>query len=275
MQQMKILIADADIESRQQLTEIISRARPDIRLRFAETGRQLFKLLQEETFDMLFLDMVLPYTDVAKLKEVIALMHAQNGTRLVLVSESLRKNWTMIALHLQAYEVLMKPYRDHAVTQLLETYQQIRRTRQALIVDPSVRTRGILRNVLERSQFRLQAIDAETGRRAIRHTRQQQFEVAFISRALSDMPALEAACQILSRSDEKISVVLMDREVDEAHRAFEVFGIKDVMIQPFDAIDVNVTLHGALGLWRPYLVNALAVERENKRESAASGKRAA
>ena len=76
MQQMKILIADADIESRQQLTEIISNERPDIRLRFAETGRQLFKILQEETFDMLFLDMVLPYTDVAKLRSVIALMHA-------------------------------------------------------------------------------------------------------------------------------------------------------------------------------------------------------
>ena len=275
MQNMKILIADADIESRQQLTEIISSVRPDIRLRFAETGRQLFKVLQEETFDMLFLDMVLPYTDVAKLRSVIALMHAQNGTRLVLVSEGLRKNWTMIALQLQAYEVLMKPYRDHAVTQLLETFQQIRRTRQALIVDPSVRTRGILRNVLDRSQFRLRPIDAETGRRAIRHTRQQDFEVAFVSHALSDMPALEAACQLLSRSEDRISVVLMDRQVDETHRAFEVFGIKDVMIQPFDAIDVNRTLHGALGLWRPYLVNALAAEREIKREETAQASRAA
>lgn len=275
MKQMKILIADADIDSRQQLIEIISGARPDAIVRFADTGRTLFKLLQEETFDMLFLDMVLPYTDVSKLKDVIALMHAQNGTRLVLVSEGLRKNWTMIALHLQAYEVLMKPYRDHAVTQLLETYQQIRRTRQALIVDPSERTRGILRNVLQRSQFRLQPIDAETGRRAIRHTRQQEFEVAFISHALADMPALEAACQLLSRTSDRISVVLMDREVDEAHRAFEVFGIKDVMIQPFDTIDVNVTLHGALGLWRPYLVNALAAERETKRENAARGNRAA
>ena len=60
MQQMKILIADADIESRQQLAGIISGARPDVRLRFADTGRALFKVLQEETFDMLFLDMVLP-----------------------------------------------------------------------------------------------------------------------------------------------------------------------------------------------------------------------
>ncbi len=54
-----------------------------------------------------------------------------------------------------------------------------------------------------------------------------------------------------------------------------MFGIKDVMIQPFDTIDVNVTLHGALGLWRPYLVNALAAERETRRENAARGNRAA
>ena len=93
--------------------------------------------------------------------------------------------------------------------------------------------------------------------------------MAFVSHALSDMPALEAACQLLSRTEDRISVVLMDREVDETHRAFEVFGIKDVMIQPFDAIDVNRTLHGALGLWRPYLVNALAAERDIKREEAA------
>jgi DNA-binding NtrC family response regulator len=275
MQHLKILIADADIEARDQLAAIISAARPDARLRFAETGRDLFRILQEETFDMLFLDMVLPYTDVAKLKDVIALMHARNGTRLVLVSETLRKNWTMIALALQAYEVLMKPYRPHAVTQLLRTYQQVRRTRQALIVDPSVRTRGILRNVLERSQFRLQPIDADSGRRAIRHTRQQDFEIAFVSRALFDMPALEAACQLLSRSGDRISVVLMDRAVDEAHRAFELFGIKDVMIQPFDTIDVNRTLHGALGLWRPYLVNALAAERARQREQAAPAARRA
>lgn len=267
MQQMKILIADADVKSRQQLTKMISSARPDALVRFVDTGRTLFKTLQEETFDMLFLDMVLPSTDVSKLKQVIALMQAEKGTRLVLVSEGLRKNWTMIALHLQANEVLMKPYRDHTVTKFFETDLQIRRTRQALIVHPSVRTRGILRNLLERSEFHLQVTEAETGRRAIRHALQQEFEVAFISHALADMPALEAACQLLSQTSDKISVVLMDREVDKTQRAFEVFGIKDVMIEPFDATDVNVTLHRSLDLWRPYLVNALADEKKSNRES--------
>ena len=44
MQQMKILIADADLKSWHQLTDMISNARSDARVRFAETGRQLLKL---------------------------------------------------------------------------------------------------------------------------------------------------------------------------------------------------------------------------------------
>ena len=225
-------------------------------------------------FDIIFIDMVLPLTDAIKLKEVIAVMHALNGTHLVLVSDGLGENWITIALQLWACEVLIKPYRDHTVTRFLETNQQIRKTRQALIVDPFVRTRGLLRDVLGRSQFRLEAIDAESGRRAIRHTRQQDFEIAFVSHALSDMPTLEAACQLLSQTSDRISVVLMDRELNQAHRALHVFGIKDVMILPFDTIDVNVTLHDALGLWRPYLVNALAAERRAKRENAQKANRA-
>lgn len=274
MQQMKILIADADVDACQQLTEIISGMLPDCQLRFANMGRQLFMLLQEQIFDIIFIDMVLPHTDAAKLQEVIEVMHARHGTRLVLVSEGLGKNWMTIALHLQACEVLIKPYRDHTVTRLLETDQQSRKTRKALIVDPFVRTRGLLRDVLGRSKFRLEAIDAESGRRAIRHTRQQDFEIAFVSHALSDMPALEAACQLLSQTSDRISVVLMDRKLNEAHRSFHVFGIKDVMILPIDTIDVNVTLHDALGLWRPYLINALAAEKRAKRENAEKANRA-
>ena len=113
MQQMKILIADADVDACQQLTEIISGMLPDFQLHLANTGRQLFMLLKEQIFDLIFIDMVLSLTDTAKLKEVIEVAHALYGTRLVLVSEGLGKNWMAIALHLQACEVLIKPYRDH------------------------------------------------------------------------------------------------------------------------------------------------------------------
>lgn len=272
---LKVLIADADIEAREQLCETIATIDRDARIQTADTGRELFRHIQESTFDILFLDMILPYTDVAKLREVLALMSARGGTRLVLVSERLRPNWTAIARHLHAYEVLTKPYRSHAIVKLIDTFREIRRPRQTLIVDPSARARDILRGALRESQFRVDPVEAESGKRAIRHARQQDFEIAFVSNALTDMPALEAACQLLSRSDERISVVLMDRAFEETHRALEIFGVKDVIVQPFDSVDVTRSLHGALGLWRPYLVNALAAERDMRRKEAVATKTAA
>lgn len=267
---LKVLIADADVTARLQLSEIIATFGSDAEIYAAETGRDLFRLIQEQTFDVLFLDMILPYTDVAKLKTALALMSSRGGTRLVLVSDRLRTNWTSIALHLHAYEVLTKPYRKHAVAKLLDAFDAIRRPRQTLIVDPSERTRGILRSALQNSQFRLDPVDADTGRRALKQVRRQDFEIAFVSNGLTDMPALEAACQLLNRTGERISVVLMNRATDETHRALEIFGVKDVILQPFDAVDVNRSLHGALGLWRPYLINAIAAEREVRRGKAAA-----
>lgn len=266
---LKVLVADADLEARMKLGDIIAARNSDARIYAAETGRELFRLIQQETFDILFLDMILPETDVAKLREVLALMSARGGTRLVLVSERLRPNWTAIAVHLQAYEVLTKPYREHAVEKLLEAFRQIRRPRSTLIVDPSEKTRGLLKSALGASQFAVEPFDADTGRKAIRQARRQDFEIAFVSHALADMPALEAACQLLARTDDRISVVLMDRASDETRRALEIFGVKEVILQPFDAVDVNRSLHGALGLWRPYLINALATEREHRRRKSA------
>lgn len=262
---LKILIADADLEAQEQLSEIVTTFGRNIRITTAETGRELFKLIQEETFDVLFLDMILPYTDVAKLKDVLAFMSARGGTRLVLVSEWLRPNWTSVATHLHAYEVLTKPYRKHAVAKLLGAFSEIRRPRRTLIVDPSERTREILRNALRRSQFRVNPVEADTGRGAVSQVRRQEFEIAFVSNGLTDMPALEAACQMFSGTKERISVVLMNRASDETHRALEIFGVRDIIVQPFDAIDVNRSLHGALGLWRPYLINALDAERKARR----------
>ena len=138
-----------------------------------------------------------------------------------------------------------------------------------------MRTRGILRNVLDRSQSGCSRSMRDGAPGDPAHT-PADFEVAFVSHALTDMPALEAACQLLSRTEDRISVVLMDREVDETHRAFEVFGIKDVMIQPFDAIDVNRTLHGGSAFGDPISSMPLAgPKRDIKREEAAQVRRAA
>ena len=63
----------------------LSGARPDVRLRFADTGRALSRSCRKKLSTCSSSTWCCLIPNVAKLKSVISLMHAQNGTRLVLV----------------------------------------------------------------------------------------------------------------------------------------------------------------------------------------------
>jgi DNA-binding NtrC family response regulator len=258
---LSILVADADRDSRSQLVELIASLHPGTQIRVAETGPELFEALQENKFDLLFLDMVLPYTDVVRLRRIIKYMHSSAGTKLVLITEKLRADWTSIALCLDAYEVLVKPYKSTAVMKMMGTHADMRKMRDALIVDASAKVRSLLRSVFDDSQFRMTTVDSETGRRAVRHGRTRKFDIAFIGSSLTDMPALEVGCQLLNLSEDKTAIVLMEREITHAASSLAMLGVKDVIQLPFDVVEINRSLYGALGLWRPYLMNALIAQR--------------
>lgn len=260
-EKLSILVADADRESRSQLVELIASLYPGTQVRVAETGRELFDALQAHQFDMLFLDMILPCTDVVRLRRIIKYMHSSAGTKLVLITEKLRSDWTSIALCLDAYEVLVKPYKATAVMKMMGTHADMRAMRDALIVDASPKVRSLLRTVFDDSQFRMTSVDSETGRRAVRHGRTRKFDLAFIGSTLPDMPALEVGCQLLNQSNDKTAIVLMEREITHATSALAMLGVKDIVQLPFDVVEINRSLYGALGLWRPYLMNALIAER--------------
>lgn len=257
-----VLIADAEDAARDALTALVLAARPDAIVRHADNGRELFAAIQEERFSLIFLDMILPFTDVGKLQRVLALLQAQRTTKLVLVSERLMPGWTKVARHLSAYDVLVKPYRSDVVRPLIDACAASLALRSVLIVDPSDRARRIVRRMLDGSQFAMQATEAESGRHAIRESREQDIDLAFVDFSLSDMPALEAACQLIARSGERTTVVMMDSAVERAHDALGVFGISGVILKPFDLLDLDFCLHRSLGLWRPYLTNAVARARE-------------
>lgn len=267
-EKLSILVADADMEARSQLVELIVSLYPGTQVHVAETGRELFDALQAGEFDLLFLDMILPHTDVVRLRHIIKHMHSSAGTKLVLITEKLRKDWTSIALCLDAYEVLVKPYKTMAVKKMLGTHATMREMRNALIVDASAKVRSLLRSVIDDSQFRMKSVDSETGRRAVRHGRTQEFDVAFIGASLPDMPALEVGCQLLNLSGDKTAIVLMEREIAHATSSLAMLGVKDVVQLPFDVVEINRSLYKALGLWRPYLMNALISERALRRVAA-------
>lgn len=253
---LRILIADAEASARETVAEAIGEVDPTARVDVARNGRELFALLQQRPYDVLVLDMVFPNVDGAKLVEVLALVRARKATRLILLADALRPAWTRVALRLHAYDVLLKPLRPQSVVRTVQSCLAALRPRSLLLVDPSDQARRVVQRIVRESQFSAETTEAGTGRQAIRHTRRHAFDLALVDFRLGDMPALEVACQIMARTREETSVVMMD-DGEATPRGLGVFGIRSVLAKPFAPAALDDALHRALGLWRPYLSIAL------------------
>jgi FixJ family two-component response regulator len=69
--------------------------------------------------------------------------------------------------------------------------------------------------------------------------------------------------------NEDLAVVLMSGQKNSTLSSMaEKFGIGYYLHKPFFNLDLNVVLHNALKLRRPYLLNALMRAQEQKREEA-------
>lgn len=253
---IRILVADADASARDTLVRAASAADALAGIDVARTGRELFALLQRHTYDVLVLDTLLPDIEATKLLEVLTVVRRRKATRLILMADALKPSWTRLALRLHAYDVLLKPLRVGTVTRTFESCLAALRPRTLLVVDPSEKARAVVQRIVRESQFSAATTEAGTGRQAIRTMRRQSFEVALVDFGLGDMPALEVACQIMARTQEATSVVMMDGG-EEARRGLGVFGIRSVLAKPFAPVALDDALHRALGLWRPYLALAL------------------
>lgn len=253
---VRILVADAELAARETLVRAASAADPRAAIDIARTGRELFDLLQRHGYDVLVLDTLLPNIEAAKLLEVLQIVRSRRSTRLILMADALKPSWTRLALRLNAYDVLLKPLRVGTVTRTFESCLAALRPRTLLVVDPSEKARAVVQRIVRESQFAAETTEAGTGRQAIRTMRRQSFELALVDFGLGDMPALEVACQIMARTDEATSVVMMDGG-EETRRGLNVFGIRSVLAKPFAPVALDDALHRALGLWRPYLALAL------------------
>jgi DNA-binding NtrC family response regulator len=264
---LSIMIADADRTARCIIAEQITLAYPQAIISSAETGTSLIEAIRLNRFDLIFLDMILPYTEIPQLKEAIGSFLKGTTTKLVLLSETLRPHWMTIALTLNAHEVLLKPCKPNAIYKLIETYQQASLERNALVVDGSARLRGLLRSAIAASEFQIAISEADSGRRALQIARGQNFHVLFIYKSLTDNSAHEVGCQIMTISCNETAVVIMDLTENAIRRSNDILGVKDILRIPFDKIEVNRALYGAFGLWRPYLMNSIIRLRDLKKKN--------
>ena len=257
---MKILIADADIKTRSQLESAVTKARSDSQVSFVDTGRDLVSKLNDQQWDAVFIDTVLPRTDAEKIKNILGLVAISNKTRIVLLSEKLRKNWIYIASRLNAYEFLLKQYKQENIIRLLESTANVNRQKNILIIEYSAQLRNIYKTVIENSAIDANIVEAASARRALLTLSKQEFDFVILSSNLNDMPALEAACQISSKYEDKLPIIFIDDNFKTESQQLQQFGIKSIVKQKFGAFDVNFSIHEALGIWKPYLYNAIRRE---------------
>lgn len=257
---MKILIADADIKSRNQLESAIVKARTDSQVSLVDTGRDLVSKLNDQQWDVVFIDTVLPQTDAKQLKNILGLVAVSNKTRVILISEKLRSNWISIASCLHAYEFLLKPYQNEKIERLLEAAKNVNTQKNVLLVEPSDQLRNIYKTIIENSAIDANLVEAASARRALTTLSRQEIDVVILSKNLNDMPALEAACQISSKHENDLPIILIDGQVKAGSPQLQQFGIKAIVKQRFAAFDVNLSVHEALGIWKPYLYNAIRKE---------------
>ncbi len=256
---LNVLIADADDETRRRLREVVLSFEPEAAIHEAGDGAELGAMLADGRVDLLVIDVLLPRTDGAQ----ITAWRARKGKRcaIVLVTDILSPRWPVIASTVGAYEVLLKPVRPDKLGQLVDAARFIRRELKVLLVEPLSSTRGLIHRLIGQSCFTCAITESDGGRQAVRQAAFGSFDLALVEVGLPDLPGTEVACRLQERSP-ATRVVMMGANVEPAvQRTLSTFGVAGYLPKPFYFPDFDKAIHEALGLWRPYLINAIIAER--------------
>lgn len=251
---MHVLIADASQTAREGAAATLA-GREGVQVLQAGDGPAASALLQERRIDVAFIDLRLPKLDG---RDVVQWIKAR-GRRslLILTADALGDRWAATARHVRAYDVMLKPLKAHQVDAILRTHERRQSPLNLLLVHSAESMRSLVTKMLEQSPFELKIQQAETGEFALRAARHEKYDLAFVDMQQSDMPGVEAAFRLASAAPE-LRVVLMSEADSTLHltaSALSELGASAILQKPFQQAELDRTLHTALGLWRPYLLN--------------------
>jgi len=250
------LVADDFSAPRSNLTSGIQTFDPSARIIEATDGNQAVAALAEHVPDIVFVNVQLPHLSGA---EALAFSRAQ-GIRpfTVLLSNIVVPEWVELSIQLGAYEFLKKPFDPNHVTHLLRAFDRTRRPIKLLLVDASQASREMVRRILFSSGFKFEIDETDTGRHALKVLRTTHYDLAMIERNLPvGIDGLETACQANQATPGTKLILMSSTDVGSLEQVARHFGVVALLKKPFYPRDVDYTVHQALGLRRPYLLNAL------------------
>ena len=156
-----------------------------------------------------------------------------------------------MAIRLQAYEFLFKPFTAADVLAIIKTYARISSPTKVLVVDDSATVRQIVHRIVSGSVFNCEITEASDGEMALALCHWFQFDVVFLD---CNMPGLSglATMKQLGLLQPSLKIVMISADRDAGNEAEEL-GTCTFLQKPFNSEDVDRILHAAFGLRSPNL----------------------
>ena len=252
----RVAIADCDASRRAELANVVRRFDPAAVIHEATSGHALCDILLRHRPTLAFVGLQLE--DLSGPEAVaVARRAGAEPPCLVLVANRVLAQWQEIATNLGAYEVLKTPLDPSHIEQLLHADARRRAPTRALLACSSPAGRSAISRVVARSGFAITLDETDDGRHALKQLKLAAYDFAFIDVKLAGIDGLELACQIQPLGLATRITLLTTSEPESVAQAGRYFGVDAVLRMPFYARDIDLALHNALGLRRPYLLNAL------------------
>jgi CheY-like chemotaxis protein len=249
-------VADDFSATRSNLVSAIQTFDPSAQIVEVIDGNAAVAALGEHVPNVAFVNVQLPRLSGA---EALAFSRAQGIKPFtVLLSNIVVPEWVELSLRLGAYEFLKKPFDIDHVTHLLRAYDRTRKPIKLLLVDSSQASREMVRRILLSSGFSFEIDETDTGQHALKVLRTHHYDLAMIERHLPvGIDGLETACQANQSTPATKLILMTSTDTGPLEQVARHFGIVALLKKPFYPRDVDYTIHQALGLRRPYLLNAL------------------
>ncbi len=248
---ISMLIADNSHLTQQLLTNAARASKLPLRLSSTDNGRDCLTLLNGSNIDLAFIDVHMP-----ELSGTEAFWSARKQgikTFVTLMSNPPAVEAVELAVKLQAYEFLFKPFELNDALAIIKTYDRISSPTKVLIVDDSSTVRQLMQKIVQGSVFNCEISEAGDGQTALTLSRTSEFDAVFLDYNMPGMDGL-ATMKRLMLIQPSANVVMLSGEHDAGkEKAAIESGACAFLHKPFTSQDVDRVLHAAFGLRSPNL----------------------
>jgi CheY-like chemotaxis protein len=247
---VSVLVADDSLPVHQLFRNALQ-TQASIKLLHALSGAECLDAL-EQGVDVAFIDIHMP--DHSGL-EALWGARTTSGTKTFVAVMSGRRSQRCVNLarQLDAYELLLKPFRAEDIQHVLKIYQRLSTPLHVLLVDDSATFRRIMRKVLEKSIFRLKIDDTGDPVAALASGEAARYDVVFLDCNLPGLNGLDMLVRLREQNPD-IKVVMISGEQNPRREAEALrLGAVAFLNKPFFPGEIDAVLHQALGMRSPKL----------------------